>query len=112
MPPRRDYDFWVYIMASRSMQLYIGITSNLRRRVSEHKAHKPDTYTARYNIDRLVYFEHFQYVINAMTRETELKDWNRARKLELIKSTNPTLIDLSDAWRNAASSAALRNDKG
>jgi putative endonuclease len=112
MPPRRDYDFWVYIMASRSIQLYIGITSNLRRRVSEHKAHKPGTYTALYKIDRLVYFEHFQYVINAMTRETELKDWNRARKLQLIKSTNPTLIDLSDAWRNADSSAALRNDKG
>src|SRR5580692_3951208 len=77
MYPRREFHFWVYIMASRSLQLYIGITNSLRRRVAEHKALIPGTYTARYNIDRLVYFEHFQYVRNAIAREKELKDWNR-----------------------------------
>jgi putative endonuclease len=69
MNPRREFHFWVYIMASRSLQLYIGMTNNLRRRVAEHKAHLPATYTSRYNIDRLVYFEHFQYVHNAIARE-------------------------------------------
>ena len=107
MYPRREFDFWVYIMASRSLQLYIGMTNSLRRRVDEHKAHLPGSYTARYNIDRLVYYEHFQYVHNAIAREKELKDWNRAKKLALIEEHNPTWIDLSEAWRNADSSRAL-----
>ena len=106
MLPRREYHFWVYIMASRSLQLYIGMTNTLRRRVEEHKAHLPGSYTARYNIDRLVYFEHFQYVQTAITREKELKDWNRAKKLVLITAENPTWIDLSEAWKDVDSSAS------
>jgi putative endonuclease len=94
MPPH-EYHFWVYIMASRSLQLYTGFTTNLGVRVGQHKELKPGTYTARYNITRLVYYEHFTYVLNAIARETELKTWNRARKLELIKSSNPTWQDLS-----------------
>ncbi len=111
MYPRKEYDFWVYIMASRSLQLYIGMTNSLRRRVAEHKAHTPGSYTARYNMDPLVYFEHFQYVANAINREAELKDWSRAKKMALIVSVNPAWIDLSEAWQNADSSASLRNDK-
>ncbi|MES2391134.1 MAG: GIY-YIG nuclease family protein, partial [Acidobacteriota bacterium] len=88
--------FWVYIMASRSLQLYIGFTNSLRRRVAEHKDLHDGTYTARYNITRLVYFEHFQYVHNAIAREKELKDWNREKKLALIRSQNPTWQDLSE----------------
>ena len=110
MYPRTEFHFWVYIMASRSLQLYIGITNSLRRRVAEHKVLTPGTYTARYNIDRLVYFEHFQYVHNAIAREKELKDWNREKKLALIVANNPTWIDLAETWRNADSSALLRND--
>jgi putative endonuclease len=98
MYPRREFHFWVYIMASRSLQLYIGMTNNFTGRVAEHKSHPPGTFTARYNIDRLVYFEHFQYVNNAIAREKELKDWNRAKKLALIATTNPTWLDLSEAW--------------
>ena len=59
MAPRREFHFWVYVMASRSLQLYIGMTNHLGRRVEEHKAHRLGSYTAQYNIDRLVYFEHF-----------------------------------------------------
>jgi putative endonuclease len=110
MSPRREYHFWVYIMASRSLQLYIGITNNLRRRVAEHKTHIPGSYTAHYGIDRLVHFEHFQYAANAINREKKLKDWNRAKKLALIKEHNPTWTDLAEAWGNADSSATLRND--
>jgi putative endonuclease len=94
MPPR-EYHFWVYIMASRSLQLYVGFTNNLRVRVAQHKELRPGTYTARYNITRLVYFEHYTYVLNGIAREKELKDWNREKKLALIKSSNPAWQDLS-----------------
>ena len=115
----RDYCFFVYIAASRSLQLYVGFTNSLQRRMREHRENHPGSYTARYNIDRLVYFERHQYVINALSRETELKSWNRSRKLELIKTINPTWRDLALDWEPAAvseqatadSSAALRNDK-
>jgi putative endonuclease len=96
--PRKEYDFFVYIAASRSRQLYIGFTNGLRRRMAEHREHRPGTYTARYNIDRLVYYEVFQYVNTAIAREKELKSWNRARKIGLIESINPTWEDLSLRW--------------
>lgn len=93
-----DFHFWVYIMASRSHQLYIGMTSDIRRRVSEHKAHRPATYTATYNIDRLVYMRRFQYVRNAIAYEKELKLWLREKKIALIESGNPAWVDLSADW--------------
>jgi putative endonuclease len=92
---RREYDFWVYILSSRSRSLYIGITNNLRRRVRKHREAHPGSHTARYNIHRLVYYEHFKYVINAITRETELKHWTRAQKIALIESINPTWEDMA-----------------
>jgi len=63
--PQREYQFYVYIMASRSHNLYIGFTNNINRRICEHRAARPSTYTARYNINRLVYYEEFTYVLNA-----------------------------------------------
>ena len=100
MPPH-EYHFWVYIMASRSLQLYIGFTNNLRQRVSQHKELRPGTYTASYNITRLVYYKHFTYVLNAIAYEKELKTWRRERKLELIQSMNPHWQDLSkELWPN------------
>jgi putative endonuclease len=89
MPPR-EYHFYVYIMASYSHDLYIGFTNNIFRRVAEHRTAPPGTYTARYNIKRLVYYEHFTYVLNAIAREKQLKDWNREKKLALIEGANPT----------------------
>jgi predicted GIY-YIG superfamily endonuclease len=82
MYPRREFHFWVYIMASRSLQLYIGMTNNFTGRVAEHKSQPPGTFTARYNIDRLVYFEHFQYVNNAIARK-------RTQRLEPRKEAGP-----------------------
>ena len=96
--PRREYHFWVYIMASRSHQLYIGFTNDLRVRISQHKELRPGTYTAQYNIDQLVYFESFGLAISAITREKELKRWNRIKKVALIVSANPTWRDLSLDW--------------
>lgn len=95
---RREYWFFVYIAASRSRQLYVGVTNGLRRRMLEHKEHKPGTYTGRYCIDRLVYYEAFQYVNLAIRREKELKDCNRAKKVELITRLNPTWEDLCLPW--------------
>jgi putative endonuclease len=96
--PGREYIFYVYILASRSLDLYIGMTNNIRVRVAQHRRKIPGAYTARYNIDRLVYYERFTYVSNAIAREKELKDWNRAKKVTLIEQENPTWEDLAAEW--------------
>src|SRR5664280_1310952 len=93
---QREYIFYVYILSDRSRKLYIGMTNDIVLRIAQHREHRPGTYTARYNIDRLVYFERFQYVNNAIAREKELKDWNRAKKIALIERENPTWEDLSE----------------
>ncbi len=96
--PQRDYDFWVYIGASRSHHLYIGVTNSLLRRMKEHKAAQQGSYTSLCHIERLVYFEHFQYVNHAIAREKILKDWSRSKKIALIESINPTWLDLTGDW--------------
>ena len=71
---QREYDFFVYIAASRSRQLYVGMTNSLQRRMSEHREHLLGTDTGRYGIGRLVYCERTQHVNNAIPREKQLKD--------------------------------------
>ena len=93
MPPR-EYHFWVYILSSRSRNLYIGITNDIHRRVALHREARPATHTAHYNIYRLVYCEYFRYVRTAIAREKELKRWTRAQKIELIERINPTWEDI------------------
>ena len=92
--PRREYQFWVYILSNRSHILYIGVTNNLRKRVAQHRKPSPGSFTTRYKVPRLVYFEAFQYINNAITREKELKHWTRTQKLALIESMNPTWEEL------------------
>ncbi len=92
--PKREYQFWVYILSNPSHTLYIGVTNNLRSRVSDHRKLKPGSFIARYKVTRLVCFERFQYVNNAIAREKELKHWTRAQKIALIDSTNPTWEEL------------------
>ena len=87
-----------YIVASRSRTLYIGVTGDLRRRVFEHKWKEHDGFTERYNCDRLVWFEHYQEIANAIAREKQLKRWSRVKKLTLIERTNPAWVDLSRDW--------------
>jgi putative endonuclease len=93
MPPR-EYHFWVYILSSRSRNLYIGMTNNIHNRVDKHREAPTGTHTAHYNIRRLVYCEYFRYVRSAIAREKELKRWTRAQKIELIEQTNPTWEDI------------------
>jgi len=93
-----EYHFYVYIMASRSITLYIGFTSNLQERVGQHKNDLYDGFSKMYQCHRLVYFEHFQYAATGIAREKQLKRWSRAKKIALIKTVNPAWADLSEEW--------------
>lgn len=88
--------YYVYILTNANKNLiYIGVTNNLIRRVYEHKHHlDKGSYTARYNIDQLVYFEETSDVEAAISREKQLKGWNRARKNRLGESKNPEWKDI------------------
>ncbi|MEZ4594632.1 MAG: GIY-YIG nuclease family protein [Chloroflexota bacterium] len=91
--------YYVYLMASFKQTLYVGMTNNLERRVYEHKAKlKKDSFTARYNIDRLVYIETFNDVRDAIAREKQIKSWRRSKKIALIEAENPRWKDLSLEW--------------
>lgn len=93
---RKIYDFYVYIIASSTGTLYIGVTNNLARRVAEHREGRIEGFSKKYSCKKLVYYEQHQYIYNAIEREKEIKDWNRKRKEELIKSINPHWNDLGD----------------
>jgi putative endonuclease len=97
-----EEEAYVYIMASSFRKLYIGVTTQIGIRVAQHKrGASPDSHTARYVLDKLVYLERFTTVTAAIAREKQLKGWLRARKLELIISTNPAWVDLSAKWGKA-----------
>ena len=85
-------------MASHSGTLYIGVTNNLERRVFEHKQHLFKGFTSEYGVDRLVYFERFTDVRDAIAREKQLKGWRRDRKIALFERVNPGWVDLSKDW--------------
>ena len=91
----RDHEHYVYILASRSRTLYIGVTNNLHRRIREHREGIANSFTAKYKIHRLVYFERFQYINNAIAREKYLKHFTRQEKIALIEANNPTWDDLA-----------------
>jgi putative endonuclease len=91
----RDHEYFVYILSSRSRTLYIGVTNHLLVRLRQHRDGKADTFTAKYKIHRLVYYERFQYINNAIAREKYLKHFTRQEKITLIESTNPTWEDLA-----------------
>jgi putative endonuclease len=83
----------VYILASRSRCLYVGVTNDLERRVAQHKLGTHDSFTRRYRITRLVYAEHTENVSSAIEREKQLKRWPRLRKIRLIEQENPSWLD-------------------
>ena len=87
--------YFVYILASRmGGTLYIGVTNDIRRRIVEHRSGIFPGFTKRYGVVRLVYFEEFGDVRDAIVREKQLKRWNRAWKICLIEERNPHWIDL------------------
>jgi putative endonuclease len=88
----------VYLLASkRNGTLYVGVTSDLVKRVWEHKNHLVDGFTKRYGVDRLVWYEVHDTMESAIQREKAIKEWQRAWKLELIEEFNPDWKDLYDS---------------
>src|SRR5271154_4585735 len=94
--------YYVYILASRSRAIYVGMTAFLMNRVLSHRAGEASDFTRKYRIHRLVYYEVFYCVAAAIARETEIKKWRREKKLALIVQKNPTWEDLAVEWGKPA----------
>jgi len=90
---------YVYILASTFQRLYVGVTTQIEIRIDQHKEERFEgSFTSRYKIDKLVYFERFTTIPAAIAREKQLKRWSRIKKIRLIVSQNPTWKDLSREW--------------
>ena len=92
----RDRVYYVYLLASRPHgTLYCGVTNDLVRRVAEHRSGGADSFTRRYNVFRLVWYEAHSEIAEAILREKRIKRWRRAWKVELIEGENPVWYDLA-----------------
>jgi putative endonuclease len=90
-----DHDYFVYILTSkRNGTLYTGVTNDLERRVWEHKHGYRKSFTDKYGVKALVWFEHYEDIDAAISREKRVKRWRRAWKLKLIETDNPDWVDL------------------
>ena len=103
MPTKKQ--FYIYLLASRSRTLYVGVTSDLESRVYQHKHKLVPGFTSKYNIDRLVYFEVCEGAECAIAREKQIKSWSRTKKIALIEGVNRTWEDLSESWYGKADSS-------
>ena len=91
--------YFVYILSNwNDSVVYIGVTSNLSKRLYEHRNGLADGFTKKYNVHKLVYFEQTSDVYSALSREKQLKNWSRSKKNTLIEQQNPTWRDLSLDW--------------
>ena len=90
---------YVYILTNKNKTvLYIGVTSNLLKRIYQHKTKFYQGFTAKYNCNKLVYYEEYKNIVDAIKREKQLKSGNRKRKEQLINAENPNWVDLSEHW--------------
>ncbi len=87
-----DKIYYVYILTNKSGTLYIGVTNDLKRRSWEHKYKTHESFTQKYNIDKLIYFEEYQNIDDAIAREKQLKNWHRQWKINLIKLVYPDKV--------------------
>ena len=92
---RKTKDYYVYIIASKTGTLYIGITNNLVRRIYEHKNNLTDGFSKKYSCHKLIYYEQCADINVAISREKQLKKWRREKKEILIKTMNPSWEDLN-----------------
>ena len=91
----REHQYYVYILTNKNNEvLYIGVTNNLLQRIYQHKNKLINGFTDRYNLNKLVYYEVYQYIQDAIQREKQMKKWNRAWKIEQIQKVNPKWEDL------------------
>lgn len=103
---------WVYMMSNKNKNVfYVGVTNNLERRVFEHKTGIIEGFTKKYNCKELVYYEEFQNITDAISREKQLKNWHREWKINLIKFLNPDFIDLSIEWFDSETLRQAQSDK-
>jgi putative endonuclease len=90
---------FVYIISNKNhTTFYIGVTHDIKRRVLEHKTKKGSQFTSKYNLENLLYFEKIEGMEEAIAREKQLKNWHKDWKINLIKSLNPEMVDLSKDW--------------
>jgi putative endonuclease len=93
------HQYYLYILSNKKNgTLYIGVSNNLERRMFEHKNKLVEGFTKTYGLDKLVYFEIFQFINDAIKREKSMKKWKRQWKINLIEENNPTWNDLSADW--------------
>lgn len=88
--------YWVYILTNKSNTLYIGVTNDLERRINEHSFKTISSFTSKYNLNKLVYYQEFSDINEAIAAEKKIKGWTRQKKMELIKTINPEFKDLSE----------------
>ena len=90
--------YYVYILSSFTRTLYVGVTNDLPRRLYQHQQKQVPGFTAKYNVNRLIHYEVFINVRDAIAREKQIKSWSRRRKEQLIEATNPQWEDVSVRW--------------
>jgi putative endonuclease len=93
--PRAHRKFFVYILSNKSRVIYTGVTNDLERRIYEHKNHLLAGFTAKFQVDQLVYFKEHETADSAISREKQIKGWLRRKKTTLIESINPGWEDLA-----------------
>ena len=98
MPAAQDRQYYVYILTNSTRTLYVGVTSDLERRMYEHKSKLVPGFASKYNVTWLAYYEQTSDVRTAIAREKQIKGWRRSKKIALIESSNPRWKDLSLEW--------------
>lgn len=88
--------YFVYIIASKTGTLYIGVTNNLSRRIWEHKNKLVKGFTEKYNVNRLMFYQEFNDIEEAIAMEKKIKKWSRQKKIDLIRTINPDIKDLAE----------------
>ena len=95
-----SHNYYVYLLTNwNNKVIYVGMTNDLQRRLYEHKNKSVRGFTSRYNVNKLVYFEHTTDVLQAIAREKEINKWRREKKNRLVESMNPEWKDLSAEWQ-------------
>ncbi|HRN51437.1 MAG TPA: GIY-YIG nuclease family protein [Anaerolineales bacterium] len=89
---------YVYILGNKGGRLYVGVTNDLQRRMYEHKTKATTGYASKLGINRLLYFETFNHIVDAIAAEKQIKGWLRSKKLALVQERNPKFEDLSADW--------------
>jgi len=98
---KTNHQYYIYIITNKKEGvLYIGVTNNLERRIFEHKNKLVKVFSSKYNLDKLIYFEEYQFIEEAIKREKNMKKWKRAWKINLAIKETPNWEDLAKNWYN------------